>query len=174
MGESMPKISSLLKKVDWISEASGKVVSYLGLILAFAVTLEVGARYIFNSPTKWGYETAIFAFGSYVILGGAYTLRHDAHVRVDVFYGFRSPRGKAILDIITFWLFLAFAGILVVKGWEFGWTSLRNFEHTDTAWSPPVYYFKMTLFIGAVLLLLQGIARFIRDLYLVFTGKELP
>ena len=47
-------------------------------------------------------------------------------------------------------------------------------EHTDTAWSPPIYFFKMTLPVGATLIFLQGVAKFIRDLIFVVTGKEVP
>lgn len=170
----MQRLSSWLKAIDNISEYSGRVVSFLSIGLVVAITYEVVARYGFNSPTEWAYETAIFFFGAYIILGGAYTLRQDGHVKVDILYGFLSPRRKALFDLLTFWLFFSFCGILVWKGWQFGWTSLLALEHTDTAWSPPIYFFKMTLPVGATLIFLQGVAKFLRDLIFVVTGKEVP
>jgi len=168
----MQRLRSLLRTIDNISEYSGRLVSLLSIGLVVAITYEVGARYGFNAPTEWNYETSIFLFGSYIILGGAYALRHGAHVKVDIIYGYLSPRARATFDLLTCWLFFFFCGILVWKGWQFGWTSVMALEHTDTAWSPPIYYFKMTLPIGAILLFLQGAAKFIRDLIFVVTGKE--
>lgn len=166
----MRKLASVLHIIDNISEWSGKIISLLIPCIVVIMTYEVVARYIFNSPTLWAYESTIFLFGGSMILGGAYTLRHRAHVNVDIVYEHLSPRGKAILDLITATLFFLFVGVLVWKGLEFGLTSVRYFEHTDSQWSPPIYFFKMSLPIGAGLIFLQGLAKFIRDLTTAVTG----
>ena len=132
---------------------------------------EVVARYGFNAPTVWAYELTIFLFGACMIIGGAYAHRYGAHVNVDIVYGRLSPRGKAILDLLTAAIFFLFVGILLWRGWEFGLTSVRNLERSDTLWAPPYYFFKMTLPIGAGLVFLQGLAKFIRDLTTAVTGR---
>ena len=168
----MRRLASCLNIIDNISEWSGRFAAFLIPCLVVAMFYEVVARYGFNSPTRWAHETSIFLFGSSMILVGAYTLRYRAHVNVDLIYGRFSPRGKAILDLISSVLFFTFIVILVWKGWDFGLTAVRHFEHTDTLWSPPIYYFKMTLPIGATLIFLQGVAKFIRDASIAVTGRE--
>jgi len=167
----MWKLASMLSIIDSISEWSGRVVCFLIPCTVVVMVYEVVARYGFNAPTEWAYESTIFLFGACMIIGGAYTHRYGAHVNVDIVYGRLSSRGKAILDLFTTMLFFLFVGILLWRGWEFGLTSVRNLEHTDTLWSPPIYFFKMTLPIGAGLLFLQGLAKFIRNLTTAVTGR---
>jgi TRAP-type mannitol/chloroaromatic compound transport system permease small subunit len=110
-------------------------------------------------------------FGTYCLLGGAITLYMGKHVNMDVIYTRLSPKGKATIDIITFWFFVLFCIALIWKGGEVGWRSVMTLEHSGSVWNPPVYYFKMMLPIGAFLLLLQGIAKFTRDVMTIVSGR---
>jgi len=153
----------LLKVIDLISEWTGKFCAFLVVLLSFIVGCEVIARYFFDRPTLWATETSAMVFGAYVILGGAYTLSIKGHVKMDIISQHLSFRKKAFTDIITFWFFALFCVVLVWKGWDRAWYALLNMERSGSLWNPFIFPIKMVLPIGASLLLLQGIAKFIRD-----------
>jgi TRAP-type mannitol/chloroaromatic compound transport system permease small subunit len=168
----MGQIFKCLRFIDLVSEWSGRAVSYLLFFLALIVGYDVVLRYVFNSPTRWAYELSVMFFGTFVLLGGAYTALKNGHVNMDVVYGLFSLRIRALLDVITFFVAFAFVGVLVWKGWETAWESIKILEEDSTLWGPPIYPFRTMLPLGAFLLLLQLIAKFIRDLITLITGKD--
>ena len=160
-----------LKVIDRISEQSGKAVSFLVIFLVFVILYEIFVRYLFNSPTIWAHEIAQMIYGAYVILLGAYVLQRKGHVNVDILYNRFRPRTRAIIDLFTWLLFFYFCGLLLLKGGEMAWDSLKVLETEPTSFAPPVYPIKMMIPLGALLILLQGLAKFIRDLTLAITGR---
>jgi TRAP-type mannitol/chloroaromatic compound transport system permease small subunit len=161
-----------LKTIDRISEQSGKAVSFLIIFLVVVVLFEIFVRYLFNSPTIWAHEIAQMIYGAYVILLGAYVLQRGGHVNVEILYGRFRPRTKAVIDLFTWLLFFYFCGLLLWKGGDMAWDSFLVRETEPTSFAPPVYPIKMMIPLGALLILLQGLAKFIRDLTLAITGKE--
>lgn len=166
----MKRLTSCLHIIDMISEWSGKIVSYTILILISIITFEVVSRYIFRQPTNWVHETSAFLFGGMFLLGGAYTLLEKAHVSMDVFYARFSIRKKAVVDLVMSFLFFLFCGVLVWVGGSTAWNSILNRELSQSSWGPPLYPIKTVIPIGALLMLLQGSAKFVRDLVTVFRG----
>lgn len=163
----MQKLNSVLCFIDRISEWSGKIVSFLILGSVAVVLTEVVMRYFFNNSTIWGWEMSLFLFGGAVMLGGAYTLLHGNHVKMDVVYARLSTRGKAIIDVITFAVFLFF---MVVVIWKSGHVALKSFEimeTTESAWGPIIWPSRAAITVGTSMLLLQGLAKFIRDILIV-------
>jgi TRAP-type mannitol/chloroaromatic compound transport system permease small subunit len=166
----MERIKIFLRSIDSISEWTGKMVSFLIIVITGVTIWEVILRYIFNSPTIWAFDAAYLIFGAYGVLGGAYTLYFKGHVNVDILYGRLPLRVRAIVDLVTSIFFFLFCGLLLWKGGEMAWDSLKIMERGSSAWSPPVYPIKLTIPLGAFLLLLQGTAKFIRDLFKVIKG----
>jgi TRAP-type mannitol/chloroaromatic compound transport system permease small subunit len=111
-------------------------------------------------------------FGTIIIIGGAYTLYHDGHVNMDVIYGRLSIRKKAFLDLVTSFFTFSFLIILIWEGGETAWRSLINLERDSTQWAPPIYPIKLMLPLGAFLLFLQVLAKFIRDFLKVTKRSE--
>jgi TRAP-type mannitol/chloroaromatic compound transport system permease small subunit len=167
-------MQKFLGAIDLLNEKIGKGVSYLIIFLLFVIIYEIICRYLFNNPTIWAHETSQMIYGAYVILLGGYVLQRGGHVNVEIIYGRFSPRQKAIIDLFTWLLFFYFCGLLLLKGGEMAWDSFKVRETEPTAFAPPVYPIKMTIPLGAFLLLLQGLAKFIRDLHLALLGKEVP
>jgi TRAP-type mannitol/chloroaromatic compound transport system permease small subunit len=159
--------------IDWINEKAGKLISFLILILVAVVFYEICARYVFNRPTIWAQEISQMIYGAYVILLGGYVLQRGGHVNVEILYGKFRPRTRAIIDLFTWLLFFFFCGLILVKGWEMAWDSFIVRETEPTSFAPPVYPIKMTIPLGALLILLQGLARFLRSLTLAISGKEM-
>ncbi len=167
-------MNRFLSLVDQINEQTGKVVSYLVIILAAVILYEIVARYFFGNPTIWAHETSQIIYGAYVVLLGGYVLKQGAHVNVEILYNRFKPRSRALIDLITWSLFFCFAGVLFWKGLVIGWESLAIRETSPTTFAPPVYPTKLFLPLAALLLLLQGLARYLKTILFLLSGKEEP
>lgn len=161
-----------LRVIDTINEWVGRVVSVWIIALIVVVMYEVVMRYFFHRPTIWAHELSVYIFGAMWILVGGFALLRGRMVTVDVFYGRLSPRGKAIADVCTFILALAYTVALLWTSWKLAWDSVLWNEHSETVWRVPYYPFRLTLPIATFLLLIQLISKFIKDLYVV-KGREI-
>lgn len=158
--------------VDKVSGFSGRYVAYWALIAPFIFTYEVLVRYAFNSPTNWAHESMTLMFGMQYLVAGAYALRECGHVRVDILYSRAKPLNRAALDLVTSVFFFIFTIALLSTGWNFFSQSVSDAyiigssyanETSFTEWAIQFYPVKFMMFLGAVLLLLQGIGQLIRD-----------
>jgi TRAP-type mannitol/chloroaromatic compound transport system permease small subunit len=168
----MKLLSRIFFIVDQTSEWTGKVVSFLILPVIIFVCYDVVMRYVFNRPTQWADELAYLMYGTLWMIGGAYALKNENHVKMEIFYNRLSSRGRSILDLVTAPLFFLFVGILLWKGGEFAWSSIERLETSNSYWGPPLYPIKTMIPIGAFMLLMQGLVKFIRDLVRATTGRE--
>ena len=169
----MSVFKGILVAIDRVNEWIGNVLSYFLFFMFFLLLIEVIRRYFFNSPTVWQNELAQFFFGAYAILSGGFIMRTGGHVNVDIIYDHFSPKTQAWCNIITSVLFFLFVGMMVIYGWSLAWDSISRFEHSQSAWDPPIWPVKALLPIGAVLLLLQGVVKLVQDICFVM-GKEPP
>jgi TRAP-type mannitol/chloroaromatic compound transport system permease small subunit len=161
-----------LLMIDNISQKTGVAVSLLVFPMIACVVYEVTMRYFFHNPTEWVFEMTLFLYAASVVLGGCYVHKEHGHVGMDVLYLRLSTRKRAMLDVVTSFIFFAFIGVLLVMSTKMAIGSWAIGARTDSTWGPPVYPIITTIPIAALLLLLQGVAKFIRDLHLAITGKE--
>jgi len=161
----------ILSVVDLVSTWVGKVVSVLTLFVALAIVYEILMRYAFSKPTVWASESTVFACGLVYLLGGAWTLLEDKHVRIDMLYAKVSPRGRAALDCFTYLFFAFYIAVMLYATAIYAYESAALRETTMTPWDPPIYPMKVAMAVALALLLLQGTARFIRNLYFLIEGK---
>ena len=159
--------------VDTVNERLARVISFFLLALCLLMVYEVIMRYVFTNPSHWAFESSLFIYGGIGIFGGAYVLLHGQHVRLDVFYGRLSPRTKAILDLVTVPIFFLVLAVILWQGGVKAYDSVLIREVTDSMWGPPIYPIKIVIVVGTFLLLLQGIAKFIRDLFFVLRREQL-
>jgi TRAP-type mannitol/chloroaromatic compound transport system permease small subunit len=165
-------MKKFLKVIDRMNEMIGKAISFLILVLVSVIVYEIFVRYIFNSPTIWANEISQMVYGAYVILLGGYLQQRDGHVNVDILYSRFKPRTRAIINLFTWLLFFAFCGVILLKGGEMAWDSFLYRETDPTVFAPPIYPLKMLIPLGALLLLLQGMVKYIGDIKVAITGKE--
>lgn len=171
----MSSIIKLLKMIDWLSEKSGQLGKWAALLLIFSGSYEAIARHFFDAPTIWSYDVMIMSGGVIYMLGASYNYLHDSHTRVDIFYSRASPRKQAVINVICS-IFLFFPLMIMmfklavtwaIKAWRIHEVMFNSF------WYPPAAPYRTIFAIGLFLLILQGFARFIRDLYFVIKGKEI-
>ena len=134
--------------------------------LVFLITAyDVGARYIFHSPTVWGADLVIALAGVHYVLSGAGALQRGDHVRIDVIYNMLPARAKFLSDIAADIIILIVLAVLIWFGIAQAIPSLRDFETTGTAWNAPTpVVMKLAIPIGATLMFVQAIINLIRRL----------
>ncbi len=166
-------MKTLIKAIDTISEYTGKTALWLCVALILVLTFETTARYVFDSPTVWAYETSWMVGASMAVLGWSYTHRHHGHIRVDVFYTRLPPRGKAVIDVLCSAIFLfPLLSILLYSSFSFMLFSWKMHEKlVESSWMPPSGPIKTVMVLGLSLFALQCIAQFIRDVYQLIRGK---
>lgn len=155
-------MSIFLRAVNFMSEFSGKLFSYLWIVAVMVATLEVIRRYVFDAPTLWSLELTIFLCAAVYIMGGAYTLYHDKHIAVTIIYDRFSPRVRTILDLVTFPFFFVFVCSLTWSGAVLTLRAISIGEGSGSAWNPPIWPMYMIIAVGSALLLLAGLAKFIK------------
>src|SRR5258707_3049253 len=166
-------VQGFLHTIDEISTWVGKAAAWLIVLLMAVVCVEVFKRYIMNMPTSWIFDLDNMLYGSLFMLGGAYTLAQNAHVRGDFLYSSMRPRTQATLDLVLYIVFfLPGIAALVYAGYFYAADSWAINEHSNvTADGPPVYHFKTIIPIAGALIMLQGIAEIVRCIVCLKTGE---
>jgi len=168
------QIKKIVNGMDQFSEWSGRIFVWLVIPLTGLVVFEVISRRFFNAPHIWSLEVIDFIFGPYFMMVAAYTLLHQAHVRIDVIYAKFSEKTRGILDIITSLVFFfPFCTIVFVQSIIFAQTSWSIGETSDSAALTVVPLIKTVIPVTFALLLIQGTANLIRSIMLVAKGKEI-
>ena len=169
----MPKIICLyIHLIDWICIKVGRLTMYMVFVMMFILILSFVTRNIINIPLMWIIEMTQFIITGYYLLGGGYSMIMGDHVRMDLVYSKLSDRNKAKMDVFTSF-FLVFYLITLFYG------SISSLIYTIetkqklfTAWAPYVWPIKTIMLIGILLMLLQSISMFFKDIAKV-TEREI-
>ncbi len=153
-------VNRLQQFINELNEWVGKAVSWLTLLLVLLVFGNVVLRYVFNHPMAWTKELEWHLFALIFLLGAGYSLRHNRHVRVDLFYE-KFPRAdRARVDFWGTLLFLLpWCLLLLYYGFASALDAYRLGERSPEAGGlPNLWLIQFALPLGALLLLLQGIS----------------
>jgi len=165
----------ILGFIDSVNRRTGSSAGWLCIALVLVGSYDAIMRYAFNAPTVWAYETSCMLGGTIYVMGWGYDHLFNAHVRVDILYTHLSARGKAIADVVGAGIFFfPLMGILVKTSisWMLRAWSI-NEVMIETYWYPPAAPYRTIFAVGICLFTLQGLVRFIRDLYFVIRNKAL-
>jgi TRAP-type mannitol/chloroaromatic compound transport system permease small subunit len=171
----MSIILKLPRQIDRLSEAAGSFGKWFAFLLVIIGTYETISRHSFNAPTIWAYDSLCMAGGVVYLLGASYTYMKDSHIRVDLLYSRLSPKGQAALNVVCALLFFfPLVGVLLkeaiswaIRAWRIDEVMFNSF------WYPPAAPYRTLVAVGLLLLVLQGIARLIRDVNLLMGGRDL-
>lgn len=166
-------MTRFLHFIDRLSTWMGKAFAWCIVILTLSTSYEVFVRYVLNAPTVWAFDMSVQMYGALFMMGGAYTLAQNAHVRGDVIYRLLSKRKQAVIDLALYILFLA-PGALALIYYGYGFAS-DSWFYKEVSWSSPariqIYFFKTLIPIAGSLVLLQGIAEAVRCVICIRTGE---
>ena len=157
----MTKISILLDK---FSEQTGRVFSWLTVLMVMVMVIIVALRYVFQIGSIALQESVMYLNALIFTFGAAYTLKENGHVRVDIFYSRLKQQHKAVIDLIgTLVFLLPSAAFISWVSWSYVSVSWRIKEGSpESSGLPYVYLLKATIIALAVLLILQGISEAIK------------
>ncbi len=170
-----PALAKAIRIIDGISILSGKAVGWLILPMVFSLVYEVFARYLFNAPTIWASDISQILYGMFFMLGSAYALQRQQHIRTDFLYGKWSVRTRGRVDAALYIIF--YFPALVVFLWfgiEYAHRSiLFNERIVTSAWMPIIWPLKLAIPVSTLLLLVQGLSELAKSLYGAITGVSL-
>jgi TRAP-type mannitol/chloroaromatic compound transport system permease small subunit len=158
-------LESISNRLTAFSQKEGEVTSLLVYPLLFVVVYEVFMRYVFNSPTTWGFEATTFLYGLHFMFGNAYTDVNDAHVKVDIFTTMMSSKLQTWIKIATnIVFFMPVMACLTIWSFIFAYNSTMGQEVNPTSWAPPIWPLKILMAVCFLFLLLQGVANLLNDI----------
>lgn len=146
--------------IDRLNHLLGRAVAWLTLAMAMAVAAIVLLRYAFEQNTILIQEAVNYAHGSVLMLGMAYTLKENGHVRVDILYSGRSPRWRGLVDLFGhLFLLLPVAALILATSLPYALSAWRILEgSSEVGGLPGVFLLKSLIPLMAALLLLQGLS----------------
>lgn len=169
----MPKVVKLyVRYIDKANKAVGKFSMYLVFAMMGILLFESISRTIFDLPHIWVVEMAQFTMAAYYLLGGGYSMILDGHVRMDLLYGRWSAKKQALADALTALLLIFYVVFLLNGGISAVKYAVKYGQVNYTPWGPPMAPIKIIMTIGIVLMLLQVVATFFKDLAKAL-GKEI-
>jgi TRAP-type mannitol/chloroaromatic compound transport system permease small subunit len=166
--------------IDRVTGVIGRAVSWLVLLMVVVGAFNAVARYLgryigVNLSSNAYLELQWYLFSIVFLLGAAYTLREDAHVRVDVFFGRLSARGRSIINIggtllflMPFSIFILWVANPVIRA------SWRIREGSPDPGGLPRYPLKAMIIVCFALLLLQAVSQLLKDVHVLRRGSPDP
>ena len=169
------KIKRFIDFIDRFSDICGRGIAWLTLCMVLTQFSVVILRYLFGIGWIAMQESILFMHGLVFLLGAAYTLRHEGHVRVDIFYRHLSPRGKALVDVFgTLLLLLPVCGYIFWSSWDYVANSWQYLEGSREAGGlPGVFLFKTSILLMAALFSLQGVSMLLKNIIIIFSAEEI-
>jgi TRAP-type mannitol/chloroaromatic compound transport system permease small subunit len=163
---SLQAISTNIERlIDW----TGRTVSWLVLAMVLMTFLVVTLRYLFDLGWIALQESISYLHSLVFLIGAAYTLKQNKHVRVDIFYDQLGIKGKAWIDLIGHLLILMPVMIFIIWiSWPYIYESWKVMEGSREAGGlPGVYLLKSLIIVMSGLLVLQGVALIIKSVMVI-------
>ena len=156
---------------DRISNITGKATSWLTLAMVVLTSIIVVMRYVFDAGLIWMQESVTWMHAAVFMVGAAYTLLHEEHVRVDIFYRKMSERRRAIVDLLGVVFFLLpLCGFLALMAYDFAaaaWSIHETSREPGGLPYPMIPLLKSIVIVMPVAVALQGISMLIRSITII-------
>ncbi len=164
-------IKAYVRYVDAVNRVIGRAAMYL-IFAMMGILLYSSISKTFFVPSLWTLEMAQFTMVAYYLLGGGYSMQLGDHVRMDLLYGHWSSRTKAWVDSFTILFLIFYLGLLLYGGYSSTDYALQYGERSYSSWRPYMAPIKIIACIGILMMLLQAIAMFFKDIAKI-RGEEL-
>ncbi|MGE3642813.1 MAG: TRAP transporter small permease subunit [Beijerinckiaceae bacterium] len=149
--------------VDWINQKVGKAMGWLVVAAVLISALNATSRFSLNISSNAWLELQWYLFGAVVLLGGAYTLKHNEHIRIDIVNSMFSQTTRNVIDVVGHLLFLIPLCLLMLwLGWPFFIRSFVSGEVSSSAGGLIIWPAKLLIPVGFLLLFLQALSELIK------------
>ena len=153
-----------VRSVDAMNRVVGRFAMWLIFAMMGVLLFSSGSRTFAGVSHIWVVETAQFLLAAYYLLGGGYSMQLGSHVRMDLLYSRWKPRTRATVDVVTAGFLLFYLIVLLVGGLSSTQYAIEYGQKNYSSWAPPLAPIKIVMVIGIILMLLQVIAVFFKDL----------
>ena len=163
-----------MRFADRLNDAIGQGIAWLTLAMVLVTFLVVILRYVFSFGWVWLQESYVWMHGIVFMVGAAYTLLHNGHVRVDIFYRPASRRYRATVDILgSLLLLLPMISLVFLVGFGYvasSWSLLE--ESREAGGLPGLFLLKTVILVFCVLMAVQGLSLAARNLLVLLGHPE--
>ncbi len=153
---------------DRISDITGKIIAWFTLAMVLITTIIVVLRKFFDAGFIWMQESVTWMHAAVFMLGAAYTLLHEEHVRVDIFYRKMSDKRRAIVDLVGVIIFLLpLCGFLALMAYDFAavsWSIQETTREPGGLPYPAIPLMKSIVIVMPIAVALQGVSMMMRAL----------
>lgn len=156
-------IRGYVRVVERVNRVVGRGAMYL-IFAILGVLFYSSLSKVAFAPAIWTLELAQFLMVAYFLLGGAYSMQLDGHVRMDLLYSHWTLRTRAWVDVLTVGFLLFYLVLLLYGGISSTWYAIEYDETSYSSWSPRMAPIKVVMTLGVALMLLQAIATLFKDL----------
>jgi len=166
-------MDKVIKIIDGINFRVGRAFAWLFLPLVYVLVHEIVATKVFAKPTDWAFDASYMLYGAIFMMGAAYTLAIDGHVRGDIIYRKWKPRVQATIDL-TLYILVFFPAMiaLLIAGWSYAYYSFSlNEKSLQSPFGPIIWPLKMVIPTTALLMLIQGISQVIKCIRCLKLGR---
>ncbi len=156
-------IRSYVRFMDRLADWIGSFARYLIYVMIGVLLFDVISDKGFGTVQNWTVETAQFTLAAFYFLAGPQTLKEDRHVRLDLLYARLSERGRARIDAVTVSIVFFYLGVMLwgaVSSLQYSWATNQRLP---SLWAPSLVPIKVLMVICLVLMLMQCLAIFFKD-----------
>ena len=156
-------IRSYVRLMDRLADFIGEFAKYLIYVMIGVLLFDVVSDKAFGFVQNWTVEMAQFTLAALYFMAGPKTLKDDTHVRLDLVYSTLSERGKAWIDMITVWIVMFYLTIMLwgaTSSLKYSWATNQKLP---SLWAPSLVPIKVLMVVCIVLMILQCISIFFKD-----------
>ena len=171
---SLSWLDKFVSVIDKFTECTGRIIMWFTLVMVLISFLVVLLRYGFNLGWIALQESVLYFHAFTFMVGAAYTLKADMHVRVDIFYHRFSPSEKAWVNLLgSIFLLMPVCFCIIVLSWQYVANSWLIMEQSAEAGGLPfVYLNKSLLLVLSITLIIQGLAEIGRNWLIIVTRNK--
>lgn len=166
------ELKRIMGIVDKCSLWTSRVACWLTLVMMALLLREIIGRYLLNSPTGWVNEVNQYLLCALSMLGGAYCISTDSHIRVDIFWRKCGPRAQAAIELSAFVFSLALLGVIFWMGVGESWDAFMEDKRSMSTFALPLWPSLLSVAVGTGLMLLQLVVRMIRNVLQLAAGSD--
>lgn len=165
-------IKAYIRFMERLADGIGWFAKFLIYVMILVLLFDVLSDKVLGHVLNWTLETAQFTLAAFYFMAGPKTLKDENHVRLDLLYSRFGPRLRAIIDSVTIWLVIFYLGIMLwggISSLQYSWTTNQRLP---SLWAPSLVPIKVLMVVCLVLMIMQCIAIFFRDVIFLRKGEQ--
>ncbi len=160
------KFMNIISRFD---ERLAEFAGWIVIVMMLTITYDVAMRYIFGAPTTWSFEINRYMLILVVFFGGAWALPAGGHVAVDIFTEKIEGKKRAVFEILTSIMALAYMSMFFLESTAFAWDAWEGAVRSTEYLAWPLWPMRTFLVIGSFFLGLEFLFRLVRNIA-ILTG----